>query len=590
MPSAAGSEAHNGEVQVGGAALAGLFARIADSRFASYLVLLVLALAVFVPGVLRLPAVDRTEIVFADTTREMVARGAWMDPRYGEAVHQFRPIGTFWAQGVAATIAGSGGARDISVYRWPSLAAVVLTVLALFALAAPRVGRRTALLAAGLFAVAPLTVLVSQLAIADGLALLPATVAMLSLLRLYDSEPDVPTVRLALLFWVAMGSGMLVNALHTPILVGVTLLALFAFDRDLTWLRRTRPLTGLPIALVLGAPWLAVRVLQDGVPFAGQGWHEFLAALGGAQDMKLRAFPGTFLAAALLGFLPGVALLPAAMTALWGDRGARLPRFLLAWTIGYLAYLELLSSKPGTYTVQVMYPAFALAVAMLAMDRRGASGPPKWAMIPWPPVAAAFALVLFGAVYGFVREWPSPLAAAMIAGVAALFGWSAKLGRGGDLAGWGLAGIGALALFAITLLGIVFPGVRAIWPAREMATAVSVACGPGPMAVLGFREPSASFVLGQPKVPYTPETMPREPGTVHLVESRWLDRYLSAQAASGVAPVQLGCVAAFNTMRGCPLTFTILAADPRARRCVADPGLACSATVDQVRPSSRGCD
>ena len=32
---------------------------------------------------MRLPAVDRTEIIYADTTRGMVARGDWTDPRYG---------------------------------------------------------------------------------------------------------------------------------------------------------------------------------------------------------------------------------------------------------------------------------------------------------------------------------------------------------------------------------------------------------------------------------------------------------------------------------------------------------------------------
>ncbi len=358
------------ETSTGVAALIGAFHRLAQGGVAPYIVLLVLALAVYLPGVLRLPAVDRTEIVFADTTREMVARGAWTDPRYGDVVHQFRPIGTFWAQGVVARLAGPEQARNITVYRLPSLVAVVLAVLAVFWLAAPRVGRDAALLAAGLFAVAPLTVLVSQLAIADGLALLPATVAMLALLRIYDAVDGQDDPRLALLFWTAMGFGMLVNALHTPILVGVTLLALFVFDRDVSWLRRTRPLMGLPIALALASPWLAVRVMQDGVPFAGMGWSEFLAALGGAQDMKLRAFPGTFTAAALIGFLPGVALLPAAMKALWDDRAQRLPRFLLAWTIGYIVYLELLSSKPGTYTVQVMFPAFALAVALLVMSRR----------------------------------------------------------------------------------------------------------------------------------------------------------------------------------------------------------------------------
>lgn len=594
------------------------FDRIARRGIAPYLALLALTLVVYLPGVLRLPAVDRTEIVFAETTRDMVGRGTWADPRYGDIIHPFRPIGTFWAQGLSASVAGSAHARDITVYRLPSLIAVTLSVLALFWLAAPRVGGHTALIAAGLFAIAPLTVLVSQLAIADGLALLPATVAMLCLMRLYDPEAAHPQRPLALLFWVAMGVGMLVNALHTPILVGVTILALLVFDRDLTWLRRTRPLIGLPIAIVLAAPWIYVRFQQDGIPFSGTGWMEFLAALGGAQDMKLRAFPGTFLAAALLGFLPGVALLPPALKLLWDDRADKLPRFLLAWVIGYIVYLELLSSKPGTYTVQVLFPAFALAVALLvgqspAHDTCATVPPPprgegsgvggrtelqlRWSLIPWPPLAALFALSLFAGVYAFAREMPSPLAVALIAAVALLFAYSAHLGRSRDPLGWALTGIASLALFAITLLGVVFPGVQHIWPAREIADVIQDSCGPNRrVAILGFREPSAAFVLGVPKTAPTPESMADAPGTLHVVESRWHERYLVAVAGKFPKLAQIDCVAAYNVMRGCPMTFTIYSTDNSDLACyrerVDNPtGNGCVALLSTIsRPSTRGCD
>lgn len=576
-----------------GSVPAGSFiSRLASRPAGAFLALLALTLAVYLPGVLRLPAVDRTEIVFADTTRQMVAKGQWLDPRYGETVHRFRPIGTFWAQGAAASAAGPSHARDIVVYRLPSLVAVSLAVLALYLLAAPRLGRATAFVAAGLFAVAPLTVLVSQLAIADGLALLPATVAMLALLRLYDPEPDAPERSLALVFWAAMGLGMLVNALHTPILVAATLIALFAMDRDLGWLRRTRPLAGVPIALALAAPWLWVRMLQDGgMPFQGMSWPEFLGALGGAQDDKLRALPGTFLAAALLGFLPGVVLLPPALKRLWDDRSAPLARFLLAWIIGYIVYLELVSSKPGTYMVQVMFPAFALAVALLVTGTRPAAVVPRWSLVPWPPLAALFAVALLGAIYVFTGEQPSPLAVILIAGVAILFAWSARLGRRGNFVGWAITSVASLALFAVTLLGVVLPGVRIIWPARQAQTLVSAACHGGHVDILGFREPSAVFVLRQPRTAHTFESLPITRNSLFLVESRWLERYRTEMAARGIAPGELGCVDAFNVMRGCPLTFSLYVVDPERRGCTPASEYACERVKAQVRPpSSRACD
>jgi len=389
------------------------WAALASRPQAASLALLTLCLAVYLPGFVRLPAVDRTEIIYAESTRDMVARGDWTDPRYGDAVQQYRPIGTFWAQGASRWLAGDALARDIRIYRVPSLIAVTLAVLALFWLGSAIVGAEAALIASALFAVAPLTVLVSQLAIAEGLSLLPATVAMLALLRVYTNDNERRWI--PLLFWAALGFGILINALLVPILVIATLIALFTMDRDLSWLKRLRPLAGIPLALVIAAPWLIVRAHQDGTPFSGMSWREFLGALGGAQDMKLRALPGTFVLALVLGFLPGTALIGSAFTRLWDGREQKLARFLLAWVIGYLVYLEALSSKPGTYMVQTMFPALALAVASVVVAENGHGKPPKWHAFPfWPTSLAVLPLAIFGAVYAFAGEWPSPFSALII--------------------------------------------------------------------------------------------------------------------------------------------------------------------------------
>ncbi len=559
------------------------------------LVLLALCLAVYLPGVTRLPPVDRTEVVYAETTREMVAHGQWLDPRYGDVVHAFRPIGTYWAQALSATLAGADHARDITVYRLPGLIAVTLAVLALFWLTAPLIGARPALIAAALFAVAPLTVLVATLAITDGLALLPAVVAMLCLLRLYADDEDAnhqaaAPIWLPRLFWSAVGFGMLVNALHTPILVTVTLIALYAMDRDAWWWQRLQISTGLPIALALAAPWLIVRVYQDGVPFSGMGFKAFFEALGGAQDMKLRAFPGTFVAAMLLGFLPGTALIAPALLKLWIGRDAKLARFLLAWVVGYLLYLELISSKPGTYTVQVLYPALAIAVAMLVTAEHGKTPAPAWHFIPWPPLAALFALALFTAPYAILREMPPLWIVPLILVVAALFYISAREGRAGQLQNWALSGVAALALFAVTLLGAVLPGIDAIWPARQIQRFVETSCDPNAsVGLVGFREPSASFLLGGRGASLTPEALVKAAPDVQIVESRWLERTASALSAAGrTFGPQYGCNDAANAMRGCRLTFLIIGR-PGGDHCFKQPAASCNAQT-LARPGGSACD
>jgi hypothetical protein len=51
----------------------------------------------------------------------------------------------------------------------------------------------------------------------------------------------------------------------------------------------------------------------------------------------------------VLGFLSGALLLVPALRDLWVNRASPLQRFLLAWIAGYLAYLELISSKPALF-------------------------------------------------------------------------------------------------------------------------------------------------------------------------------------------------------------------------------------------------
>lgn len=584
---------------------------LASRPQAASMALFLLCLIVYLPGFVRLPAVDRTEAIYAETTRDMVQRGDWTDPRYGTDVHQYRPIGTFWAQGLSRLLWGEAHARDIQVYRLPSLIFVTLAVLALFWLGSAIVGTEAALIAAALFAVAPLTVLVSQLAIAESLSLLPATVAMLALAWFYTtSGPFSPAQavtgfprqlsergerNLALLFWAAIGVGMLINALLVPILVLATLIALYAFDRDFSWLKRLRPLTGIPLVLVIASPWLIVRMHQDGVPFRGMGWNDFLAALGGAQDMKLRAFPGTFILALLLGFIPGTALLATATSRLWNARSQRLASFLLAWVIGYLIYLEALSSKPGTYMVQTMFPALALAVSSVVVSETGGGKRPEWTLVIWPTALAAIPLAIFAGVYAFAGELPSPAPAVMIAIIASLFIWSGRLIHEGLLRGWATIAVITMALFAITLLGIVLPSINKIWPAAEVERAIA-RCRDSSVDLVGFREPTGRFVLGAAPDRQAPETIAEaknnEAGRLLIVEDRWIKRMSTALTASSQPPLPSpsGCVSAYNVMRGCPVYFRIYDMGG-APPCQIPSEFACQSNPHPAGPQKSGnCD
>ena len=527
-------------------------------------VLVALALLCYLPGLLALPPVDRTEVVYAQMARSMLERGDLLDATYQGERFAFRPIGITWLQMAAGAALGKDAQAAIATYRLPSLLGGVLAVLSVWWLLAPLLGTRAALIAAGLFAVAPIVALQAELAIPEGPLLLAIVVAQLTLLRLYcTADPRRGTRGLAFAFWAAQGFGILLNALAVPILSLSTLVALYVCDRDLKWLKRLRPLRGIALMLVIAAPWLIIRAhLDGGVPFSGLTFSELIRALGGAQDMKWKAAPLTFTLAFLLGFMPGALLLVPALKGLWEKRANAPHRFLLCWLVGYLAYLELIASKPALYTVQALFPAAAAAAALALQEHGKLALPPYMLRLPAWLVALGMAVLFTGVLY--IAD--TPVSVVVVLGallVTALFTLAAQAARDKLAAAWVTTSILGFALFLGFTFGVLLPHIERGWPAARIGEAVRPLqrCVVGPLGVVGFREPSADFSLGA-GADTNPETlagwMASGQEGIAVVEKRWHGDVVRAlEARRGRLPARAGCVQAFNVMRGCPLNFSI---------------------------------
>ncbi len=568
--------------------------------------LLALAVFAYLPGVLLLPPVDRTEIVYAQTSRDMLKRHDYIDATFEGERFAFRPIGIYWLQIGAGKLLGHDARHAIATYRLPSLIAGILSVLALWWLTRPVLGERRAIIAAALYAVTPIVALQASLSIPEGPLLLSIVVAQCALLLLYcapESDRENATW-LAAAFWVALGFGMLLNALAAPILSLTTIIALYVFDRRIDWLKRLRPLWGIPLMLAIAAPWIIIRAHFDGVPFSGLTWGEFIRALGGAQDMKWKAAPLTFTAALLLGFMPGALLLVPALKGLWQNREAALQRFLFSWIVGYWIYLELIASKPALYTVQAMFPAAAAAVA-LALDRglpeaANQNGklaiPPLSLRLPWwlvlPGTVALFAGIL--AVSGVAPSIVVVLGALLIT---AVFTLAALAMRDGLAAAWLTTSIAGFAVFIAFTFAVLMPHIRMAWPAPRIAEAIAPLrrCVTGPVGVAGFREPSTTFVLGHDadsSIDQIAGWMAGGDDAIAIVEDRYQPDLAKALAARSATPAaRVGCVEAFNVMRGCPLHFSIYATgpDPLDPGCRVEQRFACKSPVPAATDTSSRC-
>ena len=99
----------------------------APPRFFAYLarrpfvVLAMLGLLLWLPGILSLPALDRDESRFAQSSRQMVETGDLVDIRLGHVPRYKKPVGIYWLQSAATGLAGLGDDSHIWTYRLPSL-------------------------------------------------------------------------------------------------------------------------------------------------------------------------------------------------------------------------------------------------------------------------------------------------------------------------------------------------------------------------------------------------------------------------------------------------------------------------------------
>jgi hypothetical protein len=181
---------------------------------------------------------------------------------------------------------------------------------------------------------------------------------------------------------------------------------------------------------------------------------------------------------------------------------------------------------------------------------------PVWIVLPGT-------IALFAVLANFAAVRPS---FAVITGavlVTALFTLAALAAKQGRAAAWLATGVAGFALFIAYTFAVLMPSSQIGWPAPRIADAIAplLRCVTGPVGVAGFREPSTTFVLGRPantNVETLASWMTGAEDAIAVVEDRWQPDLAKALAARNAKPpARVGCLEAFNVMRGCPLHFSL---------------------------------
>ncbi len=557
-------------------------AAILDHPRKGSLLLALVALLWLLPGFFSLPPIDRDESRFAQSTRQMMQSGDLIDIHFQDAPRYKKPVGIYWLQAAANWITG-GSSDEPSIWRFrlPSLAAALAAILLTAwmgrLLFSPPIG----FLAGVILAAAPLFGIEIRQATTDAVLLALVLAAMVALLRVYLAEmrpagSAPPGLGNTLMFWSAIGAGILVKGPMILFFVGLTALALALLEKRGRWLLQLRPLPGALLAAALAAPWFFAIMAKSGGAFVQQSLkHDFFDKILGAQEGHA-GLPGYYAATLFLGLWPFALPVGLAIFRLARRRGEPEIRFCIAWLIPAWLILEMIPTKLPHYALP-LYSGLALLTAYSISENLSSIS----ATMPlWQRLLGCLnlgATILIGiAIAGiglwlpwFLHQPIDPLAWPYAAAIAAAM----VIGSFMTARGRALQGVVCLLvasqLATLSVFGRLLPNLDVLWPSRIVAEAIQAyAHCPAPRLVsAGFNEPSLVFLLGT-------ETRTTDPGQAAasladhagcrfaLVTEDARAAFDAASAKGDISTEILAQFDAFNYSNGDWLRLTLYAPGP----------------------------
>lgn len=338
-----------------------------------FAILIFLCLLLYLPGITRLPPVDRDEARFAQASRQMLEDNDFVRIRFQDEPRHKKPVGIYWLQAGCAKIFGALGTDRIWPYRIPSVLGAILAVLATFGFGRRLFDEKIAFLGAVLMASSLLLIVEAHLAKTDAMMLAAIATAQGCLAMVYTGHGSGRKISpwLVFLFWAAQGWGVLLKGPIVPVISILTVLVLVLFDRKAAWLKKLHPIPGILLVVVMATPWvLSIQKATGGTFFSDAVKSDLLPKLLSGQESH-GAPPGYYIVLMLVTFWPGSFFVLPALRNAWRMRTAVPFRFCLAWIMPNWILFELVPTKLPHYVLPV-YPALALltAAAIVAVSKQ----------------------------------------------------------------------------------------------------------------------------------------------------------------------------------------------------------------------------
>ncbi|MBY8975521.1 glycosyltransferase family 39 protein [Rhodobacteraceae bacterium NNCM2] len=491
-----------------------------------YLTILLVAAAVILPGIAAMPVTDRDEARFAQASKQMLETGDLIDIRFQDQPRWKKPVGIYWLQAASASVFG-GTEAPIWAYRLPSAIAALLTALLMAWAARPFVGRKAALISSLILSTCVLFAVEANIAKTDATLMLTGVIVLGALGRLLLPEAHGKW-RAALFLWLALAAAILIKGPIVPLIALLSVAGLVLLTRHWPPLDQLRAAWGLPLMLVLIAPWLvAIWIVSDGRFFTESIGNDLLGKVAEGKE-KHWGPPGLYTLLVWVTFWPWASFLPLALPWLWHNRHQAWLAMLAAWVIPFWLIIEAVPTKLPHYVLP-LYPAIAMMLAAWMIN--APLGPHR----RWQQWASALLVGLPGLVLGaalligplvIMREFIWQAAALAIP--ALIFAFIAfRAALAGNRFGHAAAGILTALFLYPAILQFGLPSLTIGFPSPRIAEAAGKwrSCAEGPLVTAGYNEPSLTFLTETDTTNAAPETVAKLLSSgadrVFLIEDRW---------------------------------------------------------------------
>lgn len=547
-----------------------------------YLWLALFVFMLFLPGRATLPPLDRDEARYMQATAQMLQSGNYIDVRFQDKPRYLQPAGIYWLEALSMKLVNKVTHKPFQqavwVYRIPSLLAAVGSVLLTVWIGSLLFDSYIGLLAGLFLSVSVLLTAEGRMATIDTTLLFFILLAQSSVARAWISRSLKETlpVSVALIYWGAIGCGMMLKGPVILIPTLLTPLSLALIQKDRSWWHSLRPAWGWLIALAILLPWcIAIAIVSHGQFFTDAVGTNFLGKVASGQQAHGLP-PGYYLLVFLIAFWPGSVFTAWALPFIWKERKTDSVKFLLCWILPHWLVFEAIATKLPHYVLPT-YPAIAIltSAALWKISDQWHGPVSRWGRglfslyaALWTVVGVILAVGSIFWVHYMTGRW---FYDAMIVAAIVLFliAYALFCMMRHNVQRASLISILAALIVYVELFGILIPVLQPEWLSNKIAQTVSLLkpCQQSDVASASYSEPSLVFLLGKETQLINVEQTARflknnQACGLALVDARDQERFQHDLDKEAISTKKLGEIRGLNYSTGKRLDLGLFKAAP----------------------------